>query len=79
MEEEDILHANETVPRVLHEPCGASRTNSYMWFYMTGVFYAISVVLYEYQETRSSSHPRRFLEGFDCYPHCDGYYSISNS
>jgi transposase len=73
MEEEEILHADETVLQVLHEPGRASRTNSYMWLYMTGVFAAVPVMLYEYQETRSSSHPRRFLERFNGYLHCDGY------
>jgi transposase len=73
MEEEEILHADETVLQVLREPGRASRTNSYMWLYMTGVFAAISIALYEYQETRSSSHPRRFLEKFRGYLHCDGY------
>jgi transposase len=73
MEEEDILHADETVLQALHEPGRASRTNSYMWLYMTGVLAAISVVLYEYQETRSGSHPKKFLKGFGGYLHCDGY------
>jgi transposase len=73
MEEEEVLHADETVLQVLHEPGRASRTNSYMWLYMTGALAALSIVLYEYQETRSSSHPRRFLEGFNGYLHCDGY------
>jgi hypothetical protein len=73
MEKEDILHADETVLQVLHEPGRASRTNSYMWLYMTGALAAISVVLYEYQETRASSHPRRFLERFNGYLHSDGY------
>jgi hypothetical protein len=30
-------------------------------------------VLYEYQETRSSSHPKRFLGDFKGYLHTDGY------
>lgn len=73
MKKEDILHADETVLQVLHEPGRASCTNSYMWLYMTGICATVAVVLYEYQETRSSSHPKRFLEGFKGYLHCDGY------
>jgi transposase len=73
MKGEDILHADETVLQVLREPGRASRTNSYMWLYMTGIFAAISAVLYEYQETRSSSHPKKFLDEFSGYLHCDGY------
>ncbi len=30
-------------------------------------------VLYEYRETRSSAHPKRFLEDFKGYLHTDGY------
>jgi transposase len=73
MLEEEILHADETVLQVLHEPGRASRTNSYMWLYMTGALAAVNIVLYEYQETRSSSHPKRFLESFHGYLHSDGY------
>ena len=70
---EGALHADETVLQVLHEPGRASRTNSYMWLYMTSAFAVLQIALYEYQETRSSSHPRRFLEDFKGYLHSDGY------
>jgi transposase len=70
---EEVLHADETALQVLHEPGRASRTNSYMWLYMTGVSAALQIALYEYQETRSSSHPKRFLENFKGYLHSDGY------
>jgi transposase len=63
MMKEDVLHADETVLQVLHEPGRASRTNSYMWLYMTSIFATLQIVLYEYQETRSSSHPKRELQG----------------
>jgi transposase len=70
---EEVLHADETVLQVLHEPGRASRTNSYMWLYMTSAFASLRVALCEYQETRSGSHPRRFLEHFEGYLHSDGY------
>jgi transposase len=70
---EDVLHSDDTVLQVLKEPGRASRTNSFMWLYMTGIFAAVSIVLYEYQPTRSSSHPRKFLGGFKGYLHTDGY------
>jgi transposase len=73
MTKEEVLHADETVLQVLHEPGRASRTNSYMWFYMTSIFSTLQIVLYDYQETRSSSHPKRFLENFKGYLHSDGY------
>ena len=70
---EEVLHADETVLQVLHEPGRASRTNSYMWLYMTAIYATLQIVLYEYQETRSSSHPKRFLENFNGFLHSDGY------
>jgi transposase len=70
---EEVLHADETVLQVLHEPGRASRTNSYMWLYMTSIFATLRIVLYEYQETRSGSHPKRFLENFKGFLHSDGY------
>lgn len=70
---EDILHADETTLQVLKEPGRASRSVSYMWLYETGIYSSHQIALYEYQETRSSSHPVRFLEGFKGFLHCDGY------
>ena len=61
MLKEDILHADETTVQVLKEPGRASRTNSYMWLYRTGKEASVQIVLFEYQETRSSAHPKKFL------------------
>ena len=72
---EEILHADETVLQVLKEPGRASRSESFMWLYRTGRCTETPTVLYEYQETRSSAHPKRFLEGFKGYLHTDGYYA----
>jgi transposase len=73
MMKECVLHADETVIQVLKEPGKAARTNSYMWLYLTGMFSSVFIALYEYQPTRSSSHPKKFLEGFNGYLHTDGY------
>jgi transposase len=71
--QEEVLHADETVLQVLKEQGRKSRTNSYMWLYRTGGISPHPIVIYEYQETRSSSHPKKFLEGFKGYLHTDGY------
>jgi transposase len=68
-----VLHAEETALQVLREPGRKSRTESYMWLYRTGRDSPTPIVIYEYQETRSSSHPKRFLEGFKGFLHTDGY------
>ena len=70
---EGVLHADETVLQVLSEPGKKANTHSYMWLYRTSSPAAQSIVLYEYQPTRSSSHPKRFLAGFHGYLHTDGY------
>lgn len=68
----DILHADETTLQVLHEPGRAAQTQSYLWLYRTGRD-GPAIVLYDYQTTRASKHPRRFLSGFKGYLHVDGY------
>jgi len=69
----DVLHADETVVQVLKEPGKKANTNSYMWLYRTSGDATQPIVLYEYQPTRSSSHPKRFLSGWSGYLHTDGY------
>lgn len=75
--EQGVLHADETTLQVLKEPGRKANTKSYMWLYRTGKE-APPVVLYEYQATRSSSHPKRFLKEFKGYLHTDGYSGYHN-
>ncbi|UNO50704.1 IS66 family transposase [Alicyclobacillus acidoterrestris] len=66
------LHADETTLQVLHEPGRAADSKSYMWLYRSGRD-GPPIVLYDYQETRSKEHPKKFLQGFKGYLHVDGY------
>ncbi|MFD1852271.1 IS66 family transposase [Oceanobacillus bengalensis] len=68
----DVLHADETTLQVLRESERAATSNSYMWLYRSGQM-DVPIVLYDYQQTRASKHPRRFLEGFTGYLSVDGY------
>jgi transposase len=70
---ESVLHADETVVQVLHEPGKKANTNSYEWLYRTSGCAEHPITLYEYQPTRSSAHPIRFLAGWKGYLHTDGY------
>ncbi len=70
---EKVLHGDETVVQVLHEPGKKANTNSYEWLYRTSGCAEHPIVLYEYQPTRSSAHPKRFLSGWTGYLHTDGY------
>ncbi|TRM13138.1 IS66 family transposase [Lentibacillus cibarius] len=76
----DILHADETTLQVLSEPDRPAKSTSYIWLYRTGRE-SFPIVLYDYQQTRASKHPQRFLADFQGYLHVDGYAgynSISN-
>lgn len=74
----EVLHADETTCQVLHEPGKRANTNSYMWLYRTSGDTERPIVLYEYQATRSSSHPKRFLNRWEGYLHADGYSGYHN-
>lgn len=69
---QDILHADESTIQVLREPGRSAESTSYMWLYQTGRE-GPTIVLYDYQTTRASKHPRQFLSGFKGYVHVDGY------
>ncbi|MBM7684271.1 transposase, partial [Pullulanibacillus pueri] len=69
---QDILHADETTLQVLSEPERPATSTSYIWLYRTGRE-SSPIVLYDYQQTRASKHPRRFLANFQGYLHVDGY------
>jgi transposase len=73
-----VLHADETTCQVLKEPGKKANTNSYMWLYRTSGEAAHPIILYEYQATRSSAHPARFLKGWEGYLHADGYSGYHN-
>lgn len=66
------LHADETTLQVLHEPGRSATSDSYMWLYRSGRD-GPPIVLYEYQESRSKAHPKKFLKGFSGYLQVDGY------
>jgi len=68
----EVAHADETVLQVLKEDGRKAQSRSYMWLYRSGST-GPPIVLYEYQPTRSASHPQEFLSGFQGYLHVDGY------
>lgn len=75
----EVLHADETTLRVLHEPGKTAQSKSYMWLYRTSEDISRPIVLYEYQPGRHACHPQTFLSGFKGYLHTDsylGYHSL---
>jgi transposase len=69
---QSVLYADETTCQVLREPGRAATSKSYLWLYRTGRD-GPGIVLYDYQTTRASKHPTKFLTGFKGYLHVDGY------
>lgn len=68
-----VLQADETPVKVTKDgrPAGSK---SYMWVYRTGKMYLETpIVLYEYQRTRNSDHPKEFLKDFEGVVVCDGF------
>lgn len=72
-----IIHADETSFQVLKETGRAPQSTSYLWQYRSGGQAKNKIVVFEYQPTRSGSHPINFLavdeNGFNGYLCTDGY------
>ena len=75
---QEVLHADETILQVLHEPGKEPQSKSYMWLYRTSGDTDRPIVMYEYQPGRGAAHPKEFLEGFSGYLHTDGYAGYHN-
>ena len=68
-----VLQADET-PVLVNKDGRPAGSKSYMWVYRTGRMYTDrQIVLYEYQRTRNTSHPREFLKDFRGVCVTDGY------
>lgn len=71
-----IIQIDETTLKVTRDGRSAG-TPSYMWTYLTGEFDTSGqkIVLYDYQKTRATDHPRKFLSDFYGTIVSDGYIS----
>lgn len=68
-----VLQADETPVEVSKDGRPAN-SKSYMWVYRTGKMYTDRpIILYEYQKTRKSDHPKEFFRDFTGVVVCDGY------
>ncbi len=69
-------HCDETRIQVLDEPDQKPETQNWMWGYMLdGNSDGPQMVLFQYERTRGSYHPKEFLEGYSGYLTTDGYQS----
>ncbi|EGD48172.1 hypothetical protein Cpap_2869, partial [Ruminiclostridium papyrosolvens DSM 2782] len=68
-----VSQADET-PVIVSKDGRATGSKSYMWVYRTGKMYnAPPIILYDYQRTRNSSHPKDFLKKYQGVLVTDGY------
>lgn len=68
----DYIHADETTLKVINDNGKDSKSKKYMWLYMSETNDK-PVILYDYQNTRSSSCPKNFLGNFTGWLQTDGY------
>ena len=68
----NYIHANETTLKVINDNGKSSKSKKYMWLYMSETN-AKPIILYDYQNTRSSSCPKAFLGEYSGYLQTDGY------
>jgi hypothetical protein len=71
-----VMHADET-PVAMLKPGNKKTHRAYLWAYAPGAFEGLKAVVYDFCESRSGEHPRRFLEiGEDSWQGklvCDDY------
>ena len=68
-----VIQADET-PCLVNKDGRDAGSKSYMWVYRTGKMYKDKpIVIYDYQKTRKSDHPREFLKDFNGICVTDGY------
>ncbi len=68
-----VIHADETVVQVLHEPNKKAKMDSRMWVYCTDKSADRYMALFEYSPTRNGSNAVNFLGDYSGYFVCDGY------
>ena len=68
----NYIQADETTLKVIDDKGRESKSKKYMWMYKTGGNNE-SIILYDYQLTRSSSCPKTFLGDYSGYLQTDGY------
>jgi len=71
-----LVHCDETKVQVLKEPDRPAQSQSYMWVQVSQSDKK-SVILFDYDPSRSGSVPSRLLAGYQGYLQTDGYEGYS--
>lgn len=75
-----VIHADETMLKVIHVGDKKKKDKCYMWLYTTNMN-DLPIYIYEYQYSRSGLWPRQFLKDYQGYLVVDdykGYHFIPN-
>ena len=72
MFERSVLHADET-PVAMLAPGQGKTHKAYVWAYGTTSYEALQAVVYDFAESRSGAHARRFLAGWQGKLVCDDF------
>jgi transposase len=68
------VHQADEPPVVVSKDGRGAGSKSYMWVYRTGsLIHAPPIILYDFQRTRSTDHPREFLKNYSGTLITDGY------
>src|SRR6218665_3588255 len=67
-----VPHADET-PVSMLKPGNGRTHRAYLWAYATGAFENTKVVVYDFCDSRSGEHARRFLGDWRCSLTCDDF------
>lgn len=71
--ESKLIHCDETPFKVVNDR-RSPNSKRYMWVYHSSARYGSPpIFLYEYQPTRKTDNPRKFLEGYSGILMTDGY------
>lgn len=68
----NYIQADETTLKIVNDKGEDARAKSYMWLYMSNNF-GNPIILYDFQKTRSSACPKKYLGEFNGYLQTDGY------
>ena len=68
-----VVHADETPCNVIRDGRAVS-SNSYMWVYRSGAYDTLrKTIIYDFQKSRRTDHPRAFLKDYSGVLVTDGY------
>jgi len=70
--------AYETRVQVLNEEGHKAQPQSFMWLFRSGEDGLPAIILYGYSPTRSGSHAKEFLKGYNGYLEIDSYQGYNN-